>query len=528
MPADAGTLPDDPVFVCEGASDTAALLSLSLTAVGVPMAGHCGPMLAELLAGRHVVHVADADDAGRRGAKKNAEATIERCLSVRTIEPPERKKDAREAVLAGADRDAFLMLAMADGAIKREPVPIDGAPVIVRLSDVKPEPVAWLWPGRIALGKLTLIAGDPGLGKSFLTLDMSARVSRGLAWPDAPGVATTPGGVVLLSAEDGVADTIRPRLDAAGADVTRIVALEAIRSVGDNGRASARSFDLSRDLSALEAAIASVEGCRLVVIDPVTAYLGGVDSHKNAEIRGLLAPLAAIAERLHVALVAVTHLNKSGCGPAIYRAMGSLAFAAAARSAWSVSKDKEDPGRRLLLPIKNNIAPDTGGLAYRIESLGIDGCPTVAWVPDAVNVSADDALSGDREEGGGRTERDDAAEWLRDYLRDGPKLAKEVIAESKAAGFSKRTIDRAKAAAGVRARKEAFSGGWVWELADFGQERQPSAEVCPPPNCGNLGNKPDESLEILPKLATPKGSATLGASGGNLGGSDANDGWEEL
>jgi hypothetical protein len=205
--------------------------------------------------------------------------------------------------------------------------------------------------------------------------------------------------VVLLSAEDGVADTIRPRLDAAGADVTRIVALEAIRAVSGTGRESARTFDLSRDLPALESAIRSVEGCRLVVIDPVTAYLGGVDSHKNAEIRGLLAPLGAIAERHRVAVVAVTHLNKSGGGPAIYRAMGSLAFAAAARAAWAVSKDKDDPRRRLLLPIKNNIAPDTGGLAYRIEPLGVGGCPVVAWEPDAVNVSADDALAGDRDEG---------------------------------------------------------------------------------------------------------------------------------
>lgn len=402
--------------------------------------------------------------------------------------------------------------------------PIDGAPVIVRLSDVKPEPVAWLWPGRIALGKLTLIAGDPGLGKSFVTLDMAARVSRGLAWPDAPGVATTPGGVVLLSAEDGVADTIRPRLDAAGADVARIVALEAIRSIGDNGRESARAFDLSRDLRALEEAIRSAEDCRLVVIDPVTAYLGSADSHKNAEIRGVLAPLGAIAERHRVAMVAVTHLNKSGGGQAIYRAMGSLAFAAAARAAWMVSKDNDDPRRRLLLPIKNNIAPDTGGLGYRIEPLGVGGCPVVAWEPDPVNMSADDALAGDRV-GGGRTERDDAAAWLRDHLSDGPKLARDVFTESKAAGFTKRTIDRAKPVAGVRTRKEAFGGGWVWELGAPAQERQPDAEDCHTPDGGNLGQKPDESRENRTKIATPEGLATLGASGGDLRGTDAGDGW---
>lgn len=404
--------------------------------------------------------------------------------------------------------------------------PIDGAPVILRLSDVKPEPVAWLWPGRIALGKLTLIAGDPGLGKSFLTLDMAARVSTGASWPDRPGERTTSGGVVLLSAEDGIADTIRPRLDAAGADVSRIVSLEAIRAVHD-GRTSARTFDLSRDLPGLESAIGSVADCRLMVIDPVTAYLGGVDSHKNAEIRGLLTPLGAIAERHRVAVVAVTHLNKSGGGPAIYRAMGSLAFAAAARAAWAVSKDKDDPRRRLLLPIKNNIAPDTGGLAYRIEPRagagGVDGCPVVAWEPDAVSVSADEALAGDRDDGEGRTERDDAAGWLRDYLGNGPKLARDVLTESKAAGFSERTIKRAKSALPIDTRKEAFSGGWVWALRDDeGCHNRP--EECHTPDVGTLGAKPDESRENRPKDATPDGLAPFGASAGTLGDTDASDG----
>ena len=229
-----------------------------------------------------------------------------------------------------------------------------------------------------------------------------------------------------------------------------------------------------------------------------------------------------------VAMVAVTHLNKSGGGPAIYRAMGSLAFAAAASAAWAVSKDKDDPRRRLLLPIKNNIAPDTGGLAYRIEPLGVDGCPVVAWEPDPVNVSADDALAGGREQGEGRTECDDAAGWLRDYLSDGAKLARDVLTESKAAGFAKRTIDRAKQAAGVRTRKEAFGGGWVWELGAPAQERQPDAEGCHSPAVGNLGTKPDESREFPPKVAKSEGVATLGGTVGNLRGADTGDGWGEL
>jgi len=240
---------------------------------------------------------------------------------------------------------------------------------------VKPEPIRWLWPGRVPLGKLTLIVGDPGLGKSFLTLDLAARVSAGEPWPDAPGAENTPGAVVLLSAEDDLADTIRPRLDAAGADVERVAALSI--------------SSLQRDLPDLEKAMHDAPGVRLVVIDPITAYLAGTDSHKNADVRSLLAPLAELAARHRVAVVAVSHLNKHVGGSALYRAQGSLAFTAAARAVWLVAKDKADVGR-------------------------------VAWEPDPVEANADEVLSIDPGAGHGRTDRDDAADWLREALGDDP------------------------------------------------------------------------------------------------------------
>jgi hypothetical protein len=498
-------------------------------------------------AGHDVIVSVDNDDAGERyGADVVRLATAAGAKSVRVVRLGElwagmpEGGDMADYVehrrAAGAD-DATIWAEVEALASKTEPTkptpaPIDGAPVVVRLSDVQPEPVAWLWPGRFALGKLTLIAGDPGLGKSFLTLDMASRVSTGAGWPDRRGERFAPGGVVLLSAEDAIADTIRPRLDAAGADVSRIVALEAIRSVGDNGRELARAFDLSRDLPALEAAIRSVEGCRLVVIDPVTAYLGGVDSHKNAEIRGLLAPLGAIAERHRVAVVAVTHLNKASGGPAIYRAMGSLAFAAAARAAWAVSKHKDDPRRRLLLPIKNNIAPDTGGLAYRIEPLGVDGCPALAWEPDPVNLSADDALAADLGQGGGRTERDDAAGWLRDLLAHGPRPARDVERDARDAGHSIATVRRAKAAMGVVSRKPAFGGPWEWTLpAEDAHTPNMLTEDAHTPASEHLGEKQAGFDGNPPKMLTSEGVSALGV-GERLGNTPtdagAGDGLGEL
>ena len=207
LPAYAGLTEVDPIYVCEGASDTAALLSMGLHAVGVAMAGHCGEMLSDLVAGRHVVLVADIDSAGRKGAIKVATALVGRCLSVRIIEPPDGAKDVRDAVIAGADRSAFESAAALASPWQPEPdsalaaLPT-GAPVIVELAQVKSERVRWLWPGRIGLGRLTLLAGRPGEGKSFVTMDLAARLSRGVAWPD--GQASERGSVVLVAGEVNV------------------------------------------------------------------------------------------------------------------------------------------------------------------------------------------------------------------------------------------------------------------------------------------------------------------------------------
>jgi len=396
-------------------------------------------------------------------------------------------RNPRERAEAGWQREA-----------EKATTPMPGSPVLVRMADVKPEPVRWLWPGRIALGKLTLIAGDPGLGKSFLTLDVASRVSTGAGWPDAIGVSHSPGGVVLLSAEDDPADTIRPRLEAAGADLSRIVVLQAVHA-GGGGRSSVRTFDLTRDLSALERAIRDTPDCRLVVIDPVTAYLGGTDSHKNGEIRGLLAPLADLAARYGVAVVAVTHLNKSGGGSAVYRTMGSLAFVAAARAAWAVVADKADPHRRLLLPIKNNLAANRGGLAYSfVDSPGHDQ-PQLAWEEGAVSISADDALAVER--GGKRSVVDDAADWLRDLLSDGPRAMKDVEDDARGAGYSLAALRRAKAVLGVVSRKPAFGGPWEWSLPPEGAQHprcaRPLSHPCAP-SAGGVENNDFGGSEAPP------------------------------
>ncbi|MHC4696647.1 MAG: AAA family ATPase [Planctomycetota bacterium] len=322
-----------------------------------------------------------------------------------------------------------------------------------RLVDVVAEDVTWLWPRRIPYGKLTLIVGDPGLGKSFVTLDVAARLSAGTPWPDQRDAPVQSGNVVLLSAEDDLGDTIRPRLDAAGADVTRIHAITAVqRSAKDEPR----YFSLDDDLCELDRCIIETDA-RLCVVDPVSAYLGGRDSHCNADMRGLLAPLAGIAARRRCAVVCVSHLNKSAAQHAIYRTMGSLAFTAAARIAWLVARDPDDPQRRLLLPIKSNLIQDPTGIAFRI----VDG--VVHWDSEPVQVDADSVLTSN---GTDRTQRTEAEDWLTRLLAVGPMPVNEIRKAAEADSHAWRTVERAKNRLGVVSRREGFgeNGRFTWEL----------------------------------------------------------------
>ncbi|MEK6675136.1 MAG: AAA family ATPase [Planctomycetota bacterium] len=349
--------------------------------------------------------------------------------------------------------------------------------VTVCLADVAPERLTWLWPNRIPLGKLTLIAGDPGLGKSFVTLDMAARLSRGEPWPDSPNEPGTCGSTIILSAEDDPADTIVPRLMAHGADLSRIHALSTVKQ--KDGKLS--PFNLSRDVPVLEKAIQQVGECKLIVIDPVSAYLGGVDSHKNAETRGLLGPLAELAGRHRVAVVMVTHVTKAYGGKALYRATGSLAFMAAARAGWTVMADNGDPKRRLMLPVKVNLAEWPTGLAYRLVPQFLDeigaNVATVVWEPDPVVVQADEMLRRETNANEGQkrsthTARDECADWLAAKLAIGPVPATVMETEADQRGYSTSTLQRAKRRLGVESKKIGMKGkgSWHWRLPSHESE----------------------------------------------------------
>ena len=443
------------VFVTEGEKAAEAGRSLGLTVTTSAGGASAAKFTCwEALAGREVIILPDNDEPGMRFAEdvvrllfKQDAAAVVKVVTLPSLPPRGDLFDFVEARDSVEDADLKIAIeTLASKAAVEEPPQPERAverpaasPVIVRMSDVKPELVEWLWSDRFAIGKLTLIAGDPGLGKSLITLDMAARLSRGTPWPDALDEHVLVGGTVLLSAEDDPGDTIRPRLDAAGADASKIAVMTGITRHDSEGDIL-DSFNLASDLSALELAIEQTPDCRLVVIDPITAYLGRTDSYKNAELRGLLAPLAELAQRRRVVVVAVTHLRK-GEGAAIYRTMGSLAFVAAARAAWGVVKDKDNPRRRLMLPIKNNLAPDVQGLAYAIGGTGPLNAPVLLWSDEPVTVDVDEAMAPPKRGG----EEVDLEEWVKS--RKGGCTVSE-LARSGPRQFRGRT-DAAKAALDV-------------------------------------------------------------------------------
>jgi putative DNA primase/helicase len=348
----------------------------------------------------------------------------------------------------------------------------------VKLAGIDPKPVEWLWPGRIATGKLTLLAGDPGLGKSQIATYIAARITGAdEEWPD--GGRAPLGNVVILSAEDDIADTIRPRFEAAGANLDGVEVITGVRTK-ENGR---RTFSLQADLALLGAKVCEFGNVRLVIIDPITCYCGKVDGNSTTDIRGLLAPLNEFAEHYRVAVIAISHPPKSAPGgKALYAVTGSLAWIAAARTAFTVAEDADMPGRRLFLNSKNNLAPLAAGIGYRLVQRIVgkpgQGVPAsyVDWDNAPVTVTADQALAA---AAGGSETREagrDAEEFLREFLAGGPMPAKEGEEHARALGIAPRTLDRARKKLGVLARRKSEGkdgkGQWLWSLPSNLQGRQ--------------------------------------------------------
>jgi putative DNA primase/helicase len=336
-------------------------------------------------------------------------------------------------------------------------------------SGIKPEPISWLWRDWLARGKMHIIAGQPGTGKTTLAMKMAGTVSAGSRWPD--GTEATKGNVIIWSGEDDPADTLVPRLEASGADLNRIF-FAGEMSCGKERR----DFDPAKDITALQAAIETAGGASLIIVDPIVSATAA-DSHKNSETRRGLQPLVDTAAKLDAALLGITHFTKGSEGRSpIDRVTGSVAFGALARVVMVAAREQDGgdgkPGPRVLMRAKSNIGPDDGGFNYELQLVPMRERPdiiasVVSW-GTSVSGTAREILAGAEARTDNEASRalQDATDFLLDLLIDAPKPAKECKAAAAEAALSWATVRRAQDKLGIKPSKDSMTGGWTWSLPE--------------------------------------------------------------
>ncbi len=414
-------------------------------------------------------------------------------------------------------------------------------PEIVTAADVQPDAVRWWWRGRLALGKLTVLEGEPDVGKSTILLDLAARVSRGHSMPDGTDAPEGPGDVVILAAaEDGVADTIVPRLTAAGADLARVHVWRG--TPGPDGYL--RGFELEHDLAALEAFVAA-RRARLIVVDALMAAMpAGSGTNRDPDTRRLLHPFASLAERTGAVAIVNRH-HRKGAGKAIERGGGSVAIGAVARAVLAVVRDDDDETgeRRLLGVVKANLLPEVekASTAYRIVGAQIDGgggrvieTSRIDWLGSDERRIRDLLHRADDEAGGG--EAKDCATAIRELLADGPRSAKEAETDLRGQGFSASTIRRARERVGITRDAETIfrdgfgpGGVWMWRLpgvVDDGSHRcSPGMDTyCGDPDEHLSENGPGQG-DLVNKVP---GASTVGAHRNGMSTYGANGAAEQV
>ena len=336
---------------------------------------------------------------------------------------------------------------------------------LIRGDSIKPEPISWLWQGWLAGGKLHVIAGAPGTGKTTLAIGLAATLTVGGKWPDCTQAGV--GEVLIWSGEDTLGDTLVPRLYACGANLSRVHFIG--QATGEDGP---RPFDPARDFAALAVEAARLPNLRLVIVDPIVSAISG-DGHKSNDVRRGLQPLVDFGEATGCAIIGISHFSKGTAGrDPVERVTGSVAFGALARLVFATVKESEENGGgRLLVRSKSNIGPNGGGWRYELRQVELDGdCAGITasrpeWgeaVPgDAREILASVEQEADHEE---RSALDEAREFLLNTLESGPVHARQIYRDADEMGITKKTLQRAKAALGIEAIKEAMAGGWLWKM----------------------------------------------------------------
>ena len=311
---------------------------------------------------------------------------------------------------------------------------------MIKMSDIEAQEIEWLWYPYIAYSKLAIVQGDPGDGKTTLILNLAAKLTKGEGLDENMKV-TEPMNVIYQTAEDGLADTVTPRLLQAGADCEKVLVID----------------ESEKSLSMLDERIEEAlikTGARVLILDPIQAYLGsGTDMNRANEVRNMTKRLAALAEKYKCAIILIGHMNKAAGNKAAYRGMGSIDFYAVARSVLLVGRVEGEPNIRAMVQIKNNLAEFGHAKAFRLSEEGF------RWLGD-YEITADEVL-------GGYAPKINKLEQAKDLLRELSKELEKVESNSiydmaKEQNISKRTLENAKREMGIRAKRE--NGSWYWPL----------------------------------------------------------------
>lgn len=311
---------------------------------------------------------------------------------------------------------------------------------MIKMSEIQSQKVEWLWYPFIPYGKLTIVQGDPGDGKTTLILNIAAKLSKGEGLDSEMGLSE-PMNIIYQSAEDGLADTVKPRLELAGADCERILVIDE------------KEKSLSMIDERLEKAIVQTKA-RMLILDPIQAYLGGgMDMNRANEARDMTKKLGALAEKYQCAIVLIGHMNKAAGNKAAYRGMGSIDFFAVARSVLLVGRVEGEPNIRAVIQIKNNLAAFGHPKAFQLSEDGF------YWIGD-YEITADEVLGGIAPKA---NKMEQAKQMLRELaLTSNAVQSNEIFDMADEKGISKRTLENAKRELGIRAKK--INNSWYWEL----------------------------------------------------------------
>ena len=474
--------PDKAVFIVEGEKCADALIKLGLLAITSGGASSASAADWQPLTGRETVIFPDNDPAGLQYAidvtakLTSLNATIKQ-IDISLLNLPAKGdcvdwlaqfktihgRDATSAdIQALPQKNDLIESPKSDYLQTGDTYPLVS---IVCANSITPEAIQWLWDGYLARGKFHILAGQAGTGKTTLALNLAATVSIGGHFAD--GTKCEPANVLIWSGEDGIQDTLIPRLIASGANLDKI---HFISEVTQNNEK--RGFDPANDVQSLIIATGNLNNIALLIVDPIVNAVAG-DSHKNGEVRRALAPLVEFGQRMNCAILGVSHFSKGTSGrEPLERVTGSLAFGALARVVLATAKITEgEASKRIFCRAKSNIGLDGGGFEYEIQQTELkehaDIFTSYAIFGEAIEGTARELLAepDNRDTGeNGNSALEDAKYFLLELLADGELAQKQIEADAKGANHSWATVRRAKSKLNIISSKSKLDNRWYWKL----------------------------------------------------------------